>query len=110
MSIVKPPSESEKEDFFRQIAKEEARKPLILSVIKPYSDKFIRSSDHLPKLQDDIFKPEHLNKNYSELLTLAEKYLQDEVTPAMVDRLEQVTREQSEAGFDLEQEGLLPLG
>ena len=49
------------------------------------------------KLLDDIFKPEHLNKNYSELLTLAEKYLQDEVTPAMVDRLEQVTREQSQS-------------
>ena len=97
VSIVTPPSESEKDDFFCEIAKEEARKPLILSVIEPYSEIFVHLSDHLPKLLHGIFKPEYLDKNYSELLTLAENYLQDKVTPAMVDSLEQVRREQSKS-------------
>ena len=95
LSTATPPSESEKEDFFREIAKEEVKKPLILSIVEPYSEKFVHSSDHLPKLLHGIFKPEHLSKNYSELLTLAEIYLQDKVTPAMVDHLEQITRQQS---------------
>ena len=96
-SFITPPSESEKDVFFREIAKEEGKKPLILSVINPYSDKFAQSSDHLPKLLQSIFKPQYLDKNYSELLTLAGNYLQEKVTPVMVDRLEQVTREQSKS-------------
>ena len=95
LSTATPPSESEKEDFFREIAKEEVKKPLILSIVEPYSEKFVHSSDHLPKLLHGIFKPEHLSKNYTELLTLAEIDLQDKVTPAMVDHLEQITRQQS---------------
>ena len=59
---VKPPSETEKEGFFQEIAKEEGKKPLILSVLQPYCEKFVQSIDHLPKLLYGIFKPQHLKK------------------------------------------------
>lgn len=94
---VTPPSQTEKEDFFCEIAKEQGKKPLILSIIKPYNDKFVQSSDRLPKLLHGIFKPEYLDKNYTELLTLAENYLQEKVTPAMVDHLNHITRDQSKS-------------
>ena len=56
----------------------------------------MQSSDHLPKL----FKPQNRDKNYSELLTLAENYIQDKVTPVLVDCLyRQVTCEQSKSKY-----------
>ena len=94
---VTPPSQTEQENFFCEIAKEQSKKPLILSIIKPYSDIFVQSSDHLPKLLHGLFKPEYLDKNYTELLTLAENYLQEKVTPAMVDHLDHVTHGQSKS-------------
>ena len=44
-----------------------------------------------------IFKPTHLEKAYTELLTLAERHLHEEVMRAMVDHLEMVTRNQSKS-------------
>ena len=67
---------AEKEDFFHEIAEEQEKKPLILSVIEPYSERFVFSCDHLPKLLHGIIKPEYLDSNYTQLLTLAESYLQ----------------------------------
>ena len=40
------PSQTEKEDFFHEIAKEKRKKPVILSVIELYSEKVVHSSDH----------------------------------------------------------------
>ena len=94
---ITTPSETEKDDFFHEIAKEQGKKPLILSVIKPYCEKFVHSSDHLPKLLHGIFKPEYLESNYAQLLTLAETYLQEKVTVAMVDHLDHITRDQSKS-------------
>ena len=56
ISIVTPPSDK---DFFSEIAKEETRNPLILSVIEPYNEKFLNSKDHLPQLLTGIFKPDY---------------------------------------------------
>ena len=50
VSGVIVPSSAEKEDFFREIVKEQDKKPLILSVVEPYCEKFVHASDHLPKL------------------------------------------------------------
>ena len=97
VSTVTPTSLSEKEAFFHEIAQEQGKKPLILSVIEQYSDKFVHSSDNLPQLLHSIFKPEYLDKNYTELLTLAENYPQEKVTPAMVDHLDQITCNQSKS-------------
>ncbi len=91
------PSQIEKDDFFREIAKEQKKKPLILSVIQPYSEEFVHSSNHLPKLVQGIFKPAYLENDYPQLVTLAESYLHENVMPAMVDRLVQMTCDQSKS-------------
>ena len=41
-----------------------------------------------------IFKPAHLENTYTELLALAESHLHEEVTQAMADHLEVMTRNQ----------------
>lgn len=48
------PSHSERQEFFRKIAQEQEKRPIILSVIQPYSNNFILSSDHLPKLPQGL--------------------------------------------------------
>lgn len=68
---------------------------IILSVIQPYSNNFVLSSDHLPKLLQGLDQPAYLESDYTELLKLAEKHLHDEVIPAMVDHLAQLTCKQS---------------
>ena len=45
VSGVIAPSSAEKEDFFREIVKEQDKK---LSVVEPYCEKFVHASDHLP--------------------------------------------------------------
>lgn len=92
---LKPPSQAEKDSFFHEIAKEQTKKPLILSVIEPYSQDFVLSTDHIPQLMQGIFKPAYLDCNYTELLALANNFAQEKVTPAMVDRLAQMTCDQS---------------
>ena len=89
------PSHDEKQDFFKRIAQEREKKPLILSMIQPYSSNFVLASDHLPKLLHSLYKPAYLDSNYCELLKLADNHAHDEVTPAMVDRLAQLTSKQS---------------
>ena len=41
-------------------------------MIEPYSDNFILSSNHLPKLLQDLFEPLYLGSDLAELLELAE--------------------------------------
>ena len=93
--LIKPPSLAEKDAFFHDIAKEQKKKPLILSVIDPYSENFVLSSDHIPHLMQGIFNPANLECNYTELLTLADNFAQKTVTPEMVARLAQMTVDQS---------------
>ena len=91
------PSQKEKDTFFREIATEQEKKPIILSIVEPYSQNFVHHRDHVPQLLYDIFKPVHLEYNYTQLLTLANDYAQVKVTPAMVSRLAQLTRDQSKS-------------
>ena len=69
-------SSAEKEDLFHEIVKEHDKKPL---VVEPYCEKFVHASDHLPKLLHGIFRPEHLDTTYTQLLALAESYVQEKV-------------------------------
>ena len=87
---IEAPSPSEIEEFFHMIAEEKQKKP-ICPLVHPYSNDFVQSSEHLPKCMQSIFKPTHLEKAYTELLTLAESHLHEEVTQAMVNHLEMVT-------------------
>jgi len=73
------------------------KRPIVLSLVHPYSNDFVQSSEHLPKCMQSIFKPANLEKAYTELLTLAESHLHEEVTQAMVDHLEMMTRNQSKS-------------
>ena len=83
--------------LFCKIVQEQNKKPIILSVIQPYSNKFVHSIDHLPKLLQGLFLPAYLESDYTELLKFAESHLHDEVTPAMVDHLAQLTCKQSKS-------------
>lgn len=91
------PSHAERQEFFRRIAQEQQKKPIILSVTQPYSNNFVLSSDHLPKLLQGLYQPAYLESDYTELLKLAESHLHEEVTPAMVDHLAQLTCKQSKS-------------
>ena len=92
-----PPSETKKQDFFSQIAKEQ-QKPIILSVFQPYnSSSFVHSTNHLPCALQTLFKPAYLEYDFTQVSRLAERYLHDEVTTVMVDHLAKLTQEQSKA-------------
>ena len=80
----------------RNIAKEQAEKSIIISVIQPYNDGFACSSDHLPPLLQDLFRPAYLEFDFTQLLTLAKSH-HYEVTPAMVDHLLDLTKAQSKS-------------
>lgn len=94
---IEAPSPSEIEDFFKMISEEKEKKPIALSVVHPYSKDFVQSSEHLPKRMQSIFKPAQLENTYPELLALAESHLHEEVSPAMADHLEVLTRSQSKS-------------
>ena len=87
---------------------EQEKIPIILSIVEPYSENFIHHRDHVPQLLYDIFKPVHLEYNYTQLLTLANDYAQVKVIPAMVSCLAQMIRDQN-SGFNIELEESLPL-
>lgn len=49
------PSHPEMQEFFRRIAQEQEKKPIVLPVTQPYSNNFVLSSDHLPKLLQGLY-------------------------------------------------------
>ena len=67
------PSQTE-DTFFSEIATKQEKKPIILSIVEPYRENFIHHRDHVPQLLYEIFKPVHLEYNYTQLLTLANDY------------------------------------
>ena len=92
---VEPPLESEKEDFFNHISKEELKKPVIISVIQPYSNSFIHYKDYLPRALQNLFTTAYLEADFNLLTTLAESYMHYDITPAMVDHLHELTQDQA---------------
>ena len=90
-------SHTEKQNFFHKIAQEQNKSPIIFSVIQPYSNKFVHSCDHLPKLLQALFLPAYLESNYTELFKFAESHPHDVVTSAVVDHLAQLTCKQSKS-------------
>ena len=95
---VSAPTHAEQQDFFHQISKEQNKKPIVLSVIEPFSNDFVLSSDHLPKLLQYLYKPEYLDSDHTELVKIGEGYqsrLSEEMSQEMVDHLEQLTRTQA---------------
>ena len=78
-----------------QLQRKKRKKPLVLSIIEPYSDKFVRH--HLPQFLNSIYKPEYLVKNYAELIILADSYHLEDINQSMIEHLEQLTRDQSKS-------------
>lgn len=105
------PSHPEMQEFFRRIAQEQEKKPIVLPVTQPYSNNFVLSSDHLPKLLPGLYQPAYLESDYTEPLKLAESHLHEEVTPAMVDILLNwhVSDQNLENVSNTEQDELQPL-
>ena len=84
---IEAPLLSEIEESFHMIAEEKQKKPIVLSLVRPYSKDFVQSSEHLPKCMQSIFNSAHLENAYTDLLTLAESHLHEEVKLAMVNHL-----------------------
>ena len=91
---IAPPSEDERDNFFHEIAKEKERKPLILSLIEPHSSMFAESNDHLPTPLQCIFNPAHLDKDYDQLVTLANNFSMHTVTQEMLEHLAKMSCDQ----------------
>ena len=94
---IAPPSEDERDDFFHEIAKEKERKPLIFSLIEPHSSRFAESNDHLPTPLQCIFNPAHLDKDYDQLVTLANNFSMHTVTQEMLEHLTKMTCDQDKS-------------
>ena len=86
-----------RDDFFHEIAKEKERKPLILSLIEPHSSMFAESNDHLPTPLQCIFNPAHLDKDYDQLVTLANNFSMHTVTQEMLEHLAKMTCDQDKS-------------
>ena len=61
------PSDQEMSDLFSKL-NECKNKPVILSLVSPYADRFILKSQGIPTL-GDLFDPDNLKLNYVDLLT-----------------------------------------
>lgn len=66
--IGQAPTQDELEELYMDLSKVSDRKPAILSLISPYSDRFIQSSDHLPPLLLDLYDPKNLHLSYDQLV------------------------------------------
>ena len=95
--MIAPPSEDERDDFFHEIAKEKERKSLILSVIEPHSSMFAESNDHRPTPLHCIFNPARLDKDYDQLVTLANNFSMHTVTQEMLEHLAKMTCDQAKS-------------
>lgn len=72
VASVAPPDCEEIKAFFGSLASCSS-KPAILSLVEPYSSQYVPKSLHnsLPQCLSELFKPEYLKLNYSELVKLA---------------------------------------
>lgn len=70
-----------------------SKKPIVLSVIAPYNETFVQSVNHLPKPLQNLYDSAHLKLSFTQT-ELAQQYKVN-VTPAMRDHVEDITRFQS---------------
>ena len=63
--------------------------------VSKYNDHFIKSSDHLPPLLQDLYDPKNLILSYDQLVKKYNNVCKDSVTESQVQHLEQITRGQT---------------
>ena len=92
--ILKP-TEDELETLFKDLS--HAGNPVILSIVPPYSEKFVpQSLDCLPKPLTDLFDETFLDISYPELLEKShETFTKLKITAEHANMLEKATRSQS---------------
>ena len=97
---LNPPSCDELNVFFSSLASVSSSKPALLSLIEPYSSKYVpRSLDEdLPMCLSNLFKPENLTCSYGELLQLVKEF-DITVTPNQIEAVESKTRLQSKSSL-----------
>jgi hypothetical protein len=72
------------------------------SILKaPYSDSFLKSSNHLPQSLQSIFNPDHLTREYLELVEIGRTVLL-KTTLLQQQHLEELTRSQSKSKLWME--------
>ena len=93
-----PPSHDEMSTFFSEISKEDEKRPIILSLISPYSDAFQSSADHLPQLQL-LYNSKYLEFDYITLLKLSADFISElsTATASQQHHLEEMTRIQAKS-------------
>lgn len=75
-------SQQELEELYKDLNMATDRKPAILSLITPSSDRFTQSSDHLPPHLQGLYEPENLHLNYLELITKFKDVCKQPITEA----------------------------
>ena len=66
-------------------------------MIEPHSSIFAESNDHLPIRLQCIFNPAHLDKDYDQLVTLANNFSMHTVTQEMLEHLTKVICDQAKS-------------
>ena len=94
-TVGQTPTQEELEELYMDLSKVADRKPAILTLISPYSDRFIQSLDHLPPLLQDLYDPKNLILCYDQLVKKYNNLCKDSVTKSQVQHLEEITRGQS---------------
>ena len=93
-NVAQAPSQEELEELYPDLSKYTNRKPAMLTLISPYTDCFIQSSDHLPPLLQDLYDPKNLILSYDQLFKKYNNVCKDSVTESQVQHLE-ITRGQT---------------
>ena len=96
-SNLLPPSHDEMSTFFSEISKEDEKRPIILSLISPYSDAFQSSADHLPQQLQLLYNSKYLEFDYITLLKLSTDFISElsTATASQQHHLEEMTRIQA---------------
>ena len=94
-NVAQAPNQEELEELYLDLSKYTNRKPAMLTLISPYSDRFIQSSDHFPPLLHDLYDPKNLILSYDQLVKKYNNVCKDSVTESQVQHLEQITRGQT---------------
>ena len=82
------------QEFFSQLNDVADRKPGILSLVPPYSSKFVQSAQHLPPALQGMYSPCNNSLSYTELLS-AQECCSYAVTTSQIEHLEELTRGQA---------------
>ena len=89
------PSEEDLKSFYQSLSDAPDRKPAILSIIHPFSDRCVQSTHQLPTLLSSLYSTEALGLNYVQLLERVKELCYQPATDLQINHLEELTRGQS---------------